>query len=570
MNLFNLAATLTLDNKDYEKGLKQSEKSASSFSSKLGTAMKAGAKAITAMASAVAVAGAAIVGLINKTTQFGDDIDKTSQKLGLSTEAYQKWSIAAQMAGTDVSTLQTGIRELNKFTQDLTEGTGDSLLALQELGIGYEDFMAMNNDDRLKAVVEAMQDLETGTDKTRLAQELFGQRAYMELMPLLNQEKGSLDELFATFEEGGLIIGDDAVKASAKFQDQLTLLKTTITVVGSNMVSEFLPDVSALMDGIQGLATGTEEASDQIVDAIAGIVTKVADWLPDAVTKVADIALELVKSLVVALPQLAKALVGVIEDILVKVLDYLPELVEVLLDVVMALVDAIFDMDWATIIVKLMDTIFTICFEKLPEFQMKLIDKIVELFTTKAGLQKIARIGIAIGQALVNGLATVVEHGINAMMSFLDTILGWIPGVDIPTNISIGRVDWLADYDAKLAREAEEERKAEEARKKAEAQKKNYATRAKMSSYWEGTEMARLKKNFQNNIAMTDDGQIAAIQQSTSAIVNGLASKMDLSKATINVEVKIGEEDFNAEIVKRVNSNLNAQGRKNLTTVTGY
>ena len=86
MNLFNLFAKITLDNRDYEKKIDESKKSASSFSSKMGTAFKTGARAVTAFATTVVAGAAALAGLAVKMVNFGSEIDDNSQKLGMSTE----------------------------------------------------------------------------------------------------------------------------------------------------------------------------------------------------------------------------------------------------------------------------------------------------------------------------------------------------------------------------------------------------------------------------------------------------------------------------------------------------
>ena len=228
MNLFNLFATLTLDNSDYEKKLDQSQKSAGSFSSKIGTAFKTGVRAVAGFVTGVAAASAAIGALVVKFVDAGSEIDDNAQKLGISTESYQYWSLVLQRAGTDASQLSMAIRNMTTFTQELSEGNADALLTLQNLGIGYEDFMAMNTEEQLYAIVEALQGMEDQTDKVTIAQDIFGNRVYQELLPLLNMEQGSLEDLRDEFEGLGFILSDNTIKNIAAVGDQIDNFSNTI------------------------------------------------------------------------------------------------------------------------------------------------------------------------------------------------------------------------------------------------------------------------------------------------------------------------------------------------------
>src|SRR5699024_3797230 len=125
----------------------------------------------------------------------GSEIDDNAQKIGFSTEAYQYWALVMQRIGTDASTLSLAIRNMTTFTQNLADGQGDALLTLQKLGIGYEEFMAMTPEEQFYTLIDALQGMTDETEKTQIAQEIFGNRVYQELLPLLGMEQGSLEDL---------------------------------------------------------------------------------------------------------------------------------------------------------------------------------------------------------------------------------------------------------------------------------------------------------------------------------------------------------------------------------------
>lgn len=576
MNLFNLFATLTLDNSEYEKKINESGKSAASVSSKMGTAFKTAGRVIGGVVTGVAAVTTAIAALAVKTVDYMGDIDDNAQRVGMSTEAYQKWAYAMQLAGGDASTLQIVMRELTTFTNELSAGQGDALLTLQKLGIGYEDFMALPVDQQLQAIIEGLQSMESQTDKTTIAQEIFGNRAYQQLMPILNQEKGYVDDLFESMEDLGLVIGDDVVKAGAALGDKLDQLKLTFKTVGASIMSDLFPQLELVIEGLTGMATGAEDAGDKFVEGIIGIVDKLTSALPKLIEIAGDLLVEVLGGIISALPSMVPNIVEVLEALLFKVVEILPTLTQSIFDIAVALVDALLNVDWVSLIIKLGVALIDIALVQLPNMLLdafiSIFDTVINLFTTKDGLKMLAEFGKNLGEAIINGLITVVESGINlavkalnAITSGISKIWTWTGADPIPPipSVSLPRVDFaeggmmddldLGTYYLARAGEAGAEIVARGAR---------------------GTGVANIEQIADAQyMAMTDYGLNETINQAAANIVNGIVLGLRMGgtgAANGDIIVKIGEKDFNSYIVQTVNNSLKAQGRKTLNTVTAY
>ena len=112
MDVFDLYAKITLDTSGYDAGLQNASNTTKSFGSKLGSGLKSAAKlATTAFAAisgaAVAATGAFISGA-KEVAEYGDNIDKMSQKMGMSAEAYQEWDAVMRHSGTSMETMKAG------------------------------------------------------------------------------------------------------------------------------------------------------------------------------------------------------------------------------------------------------------------------------------------------------------------------------------------------------------------------------------------------------------------------------------------------------------------------------
>jgi hypothetical protein len=573
MNLFNLFATLTLDNSEYEKKINESGKSAASVSSKMGTAFKTAGRVIGGVVTGVAAVTTAIAALAVKTVDYMGDIDDNAQRVGMSTEAYQKWAYAMQLAGGDASTLQIVMRELTTFTNELSAGQGDALLTLQKLGIGYEDFMAMPVDQQLQAIIEGLQGMESQTDKTTIAQEIFGNRAYQQLMPILNQEKGYVDDLFESMEDLGLVIGDDVVKAGAALGDKLDQLKLTFKTVGASIMSDLFPQIELVIEGLTGMATGAEGAGDKFVEGIIGIVDKLVSALPNLIEIAGNLLVEVLGGIISALPSMVPNIIEVLEALLFKVIDILPSLTQSIADLAVALVDALLKVDWGSLLINLFEALIEIAFVQLPNMLLdaliSIFDTVINLFTTKDGLKSLAEFGKNIGEALINGLIAVVESGINlavkalnAITSGISKIWTWTGADPIPPipNVSLPRVDFaeggmMDDLDLGtyyLARAGEDGAEI-------------------VARGSRGTGVANVEQIADAQyMAMQDYDLRGAIQNAAVAIVNGIVTGLGNQDNNTEITVRIGDKDFNSYVVNTVNNTLRAQGRKSLNRITAY
>lgn len=575
MNLFNLFATLTLDNSDYEKKLDQSQKSAGSFSSKIGTAFKTGVRAVAGFVTGVAAASAAIGALVVKFVDAGSEIDDNAQKLGISTESYQYWSLVLQRAGTDASQLSMAIRNMTTFTQELSEGNADALLTLQKLGIGYEEFMAMTPEEQFYTLIEALQGMTDETEKTQIAQEIFGNRVYQELLPLLGMEQGSLEDLRNEFESLGLIMSDDMVKSIAAVGDKLDNLGNLIKTTGLVIASGFLPEINEIIDGLTGIVTGSvpaEEAIQSISGAVTSVISKLGENIPQLVNIVGNLFIAIIEGLVntISNPETISALVKVLESLIKKVIEIIPTLLTSIGNIAVALINALLNVNWGDLILTLVNTLFDFVIKDLPKATERVVQSIFDTLSklfSKDGLKSLAEFGISLAEAIINGLISGVESGVNLLINGINEILDGISGIwtwigipaipDIPT-VTLPRVDFAEGGmfpDAKgtlyaLAGESGAEIVARGPR---------------------GTGVANIEQIADAQyMAMQDYDLRGAIQSAAVAIVNGIVTGLGNQDNNTEIIVRIGDKDFNSYVVNTVNNTLRAQGRKSLRTITAY
>ena len=116
MDVFSLLARISLDTSEYQNSLNDAESETSSFGSKLssglGTATKVGAAAVAALGTTVVAGTKALVDGASSVASYGDNIDKMSQKMGISSTAYQEWDAIMRHSGTTIDALKPSMKTL--------------------------------------------------------------------------------------------------------------------------------------------------------------------------------------------------------------------------------------------------------------------------------------------------------------------------------------------------------------------------------------------------------------------------------------------------------------------------
>lgn len=240
--IFKLFGEIAIDsskaNKEIDNTTTKSKGLANSFKSAFNVA--------TAM---YAAAGAVAIKMVKDTTEATDRIDKLSQRLGLSRSGFQEWEFVLSQAGVSIDSLQIGMKTLAQRMQEAVEGAGKGAEEFDKLGISQQEIAKMSQEDAFALTVTRLQEMEDGIQKADIAQQLFGRNG-QDLLPLLNQQAGSVDELRERARELGLVLSDEAVDAGVELTDTLDELERSLGGVKNTIVAEALPEIQTFAEWI--------------------------------------------------------------------------------------------------------------------------------------------------------------------------------------------------------------------------------------------------------------------------------------------------------------------------------
>lgn len=408
MDLFDLFVKLGIDDQGFDDGIDSIQGKISSLKGGIEKGLSAATSTVTAVAKAVKEVGSAIVESTTQLAMYGDEIDKSSQKLGFSIEAYQEWDAVLQHSGTSIDSLKAGMRTLTNAADSGNE-------AFQKLGMTQEQVSQMSREELFSNTITALQNVSDETERAQLATELLG-RGATELGALLNTTAEETQAMKDRVHELGGVMSDEAVKESAKFKDNLQDMTTALDSVKRNITQQFMPSLNLLMEGFTSLIANEEGAEEKLVQGFE----KLVDGFENAVKKIEPIAKTLIPRIVEfavkSLPDIANLSLDIVDTLVDTILDNVDELLTAATQIIYSLADGL-----SIMLPELIPSVINIVFEivnTLLDNQDQLIEAAEQIITAMADgiskaiptlIEKAPEIMIKLATAIINNLGELLE-----------------------------------------------------------------------------------------------------------------------------------------------------------------
>lgn len=238
--------------------------------------------AMSSIESSVAAAKGALIGLgvlgiaasfansVKGSIDLADNLNKLSQRTGVSTENLSQLQYAAKLADVSTDSLTTGIKKLNVSIAAGLAGDKEKAYTFKMLGINLTDASGATKkaDQVLLELADTFAKSKDGAGKTAAAVELLG-KAGDEMIPLLNGGGQAIKDLMKQADKLGLTIGSDFAKQAEEFNDNLT----RVQVAGQKTAILFAGDfVQGVGKAMKAMADATVEGG-KLAGILAGLQT---------------------------------------------------------------------------------------------------------------------------------------------------------------------------------------------------------------------------------------------------------------------------------------------------------
>ncbi|MCF8012710.1 MAG: hypothetical protein K9L56_15695 [Clostridiales bacterium] len=243
----------------FKREIVQTESKMDTFNSQLGKTNKRARKAKLGLgdlkkasrmlATGVAAVGTALVATgyvmgreINKTMDYADEIDKLSQKMGLTAEATQEWTFVAEQNGTNIESLTRALGRFQKNVGDADDGLTTATRSFNHLEVGIYDVNEnlKDMDDIFPETIRKLSEMEDETKRNQIAMNLFG-RGGKELIPILNQNTEEIDGLIQKANDLDLVMKDEDIKSWVDFKDATHEVTEEFNALRRELSTDLLP-----------------------------------------------------------------------------------------------------------------------------------------------------------------------------------------------------------------------------------------------------------------------------------------------------------------------------------------
>jgi hypothetical protein len=280
MEIFKLVGSIFIDNESANQSLAKTDEKANSVGNTLLKGVTSAGKFALGIGAAAGAGATALMGVATKSAEAADEIDKMSQKMGISKQGYQEWSYVMGQNGMNIDTLNAGMKTLVNQMESASNGSATASSYFEQLGISIYDANGNLKDQEtmLNETIYALADVEDMTMRSALATDLFG-KAGTEMLPMLNSGSEGMKALTERSHELGLIMSDEAVGAGVLLGDTMDDVKQSFGAVVTKIGVEVMPIIQTLLEWILAHMPEIQNIVGEAFVFVQDIITVVIDLI---------------------------------------------------------------------------------------------------------------------------------------------------------------------------------------------------------------------------------------------------------------------------------------------------
>jgi len=204
----------------------------------------------------------------------GQEIGRTASIIGVSADAWQRFSYAAKLTDTNVEGLQTGLQRLNRNMADLSVGKG-TLMDLVRFGPPGLARQIRSTHDASEAFLILADSISKTRDpqvRARIAVAAFG-KAGQDLLPMLALGREGVTKLMKAAAD---VIPDSTIQAAHKFDDSLKVLREHVNGVRDSVLGFVMKAAQPYIEkALAWVAANKEIIAQRVENAIMNIASAI-------------------------------------------------------------------------------------------------------------------------------------------------------------------------------------------------------------------------------------------------------------------------------------------------------
>lgn len=232
-----------------------------------------------------AVLGLAGVGglgaLIVSGGEYADQLGKTANKLGITTEALQAMHYAGGLAGIGVQEMESNLVRMTNAVQEARDGTGAASKTFKDMGLNIKELAGLAPDKQFEAISEAMGGLGSQSKRVSSAIDIFG-KAGSDMLTVMAGGKNVLSDARKEIEALGIGISAIESKKIENANDAIGRVGSVIKGLGEKIMSQLAPYIEYVSNKFLQWVKDSGGVESMVTSAMSNIKTAIG-WVITAV-----------------------------------------------------------------------------------------------------------------------------------------------------------------------------------------------------------------------------------------------------------------------------------------------
>ncbi|MDQ1610338.1 MAG: hypothetical protein QOG00_269 [Pyrinomonadaceae bacterium] len=224
----------------------------------------------TALLGAVLGAGVGVFKLAQRAAEAGANLTDLSDKSGISVEDLSGFRLATEKSGTSIEQFNDFLIKFQINLSEAAKGNKELREEFKRLGVDIDG----EPRKALEQFFAGLSKIPDEAERLEVAAKVGG-RGAKELGGAFKEIGPDLDAFIAKARELGFVIDKETAEAADEFDDTLSVLKVMVAGAVQQLGGELLPEVTRVMQGVQGELQDNQSAFKQwgtgIADTIRGL-----------------------------------------------------------------------------------------------------------------------------------------------------------------------------------------------------------------------------------------------------------------------------------------------------------
>jgi hypothetical protein len=216
---------------------------------KISAGLRAAQRRLQAFGTALAGVGIGMltpmIGAAKIFADFGSELHDAAGRTGMTVEALSELGYAAKMTGTDLATVETGIRRMQKTLSAARDGSTEASQALAKLGVSAARIANLTPEKQFEAIAQGLQGISDPTERAAAAMSVFG-KGGTALLPMI----ADLEALRQKARDLGLTMTTEQASAADELGDSYDTLKASVRGLAVSVGSALAPALQKVTDAL--------------------------------------------------------------------------------------------------------------------------------------------------------------------------------------------------------------------------------------------------------------------------------------------------------------------------------